>query len=193
MLKKLYDKIMYLASHQNSTKFLCWYSFLEAIILPLPIDMFLGPIAMQKPHHAFRLAFYATFFSLLGGMVGYTIGFFASDLAHQLLTYISNNPSIFDEVQALIHQYGDLLIVIVGFTPIPFKVFSIVFGVFQLDLIRFVVLSFLARMARFLIISYLFAIFGNKYRERIEKIIATSGWYILSFCIIAYVVYKYML
>lgn len=164
---------MYWAGHKHSNTFLSVYSFLEAIILPIPIDMFLGPIAMKKPHQAFRLAIYATVWSLLGGCVGYTLGFFFYEYAQMFIDWL--RPGMFEQVKAALDQYGILLVILVGFTPLPFKIFSIVFGMFRYDIWIFLGLSFIARLFRFLIVSYVFAFVGKKYGDRIDQIISRAG------------------
>lgn len=167
LIKRIYDWGMYWAGHKHANVFLSVYSFLEAIILPLPIDMFLIPIAIKKPQQWFRLAMYATVFSLLGGCVGYTIGYFFYDFAHQFIDWLK--PGKFEETQTLLAEYGTLLVILVGFTPLPFKVFSIVFGMFRYDLVIFLVLSFIARLVRFGIEAWGCAFIGKKFGDQIEK------------------------
>ncbi|MFC6277191.1 YqaA family protein [Psittacicella hinzii] len=198
MIKKLYDRTMYYAGHKNANTFLCIYSFLEAIILPIPIDVLVGPIAMQKPKQAFRLAFYAAFFSLLGGCVGYALGMFFEDVAAHIFALITNEPvtaqtihesATFAKIEEFLDKHGILSIILVGFTPLPFKIFTIVFGFFHYNFLVFIGLSFISRLVRFLIVTYLFAYFGQKYRQQIENIINKSGWIILIVAIVGFLLY----
>ncbi|RIY32578.1 hypothetical protein CJP74_04155 [Psittacicella melopsittaci] len=198
LMQRFYDRVTYYAGHKKANLFLCVYSFLEAIILPVPIDVLLGPIAMQKPHQAFRLAFYAAFYSLLGGCVGYTLGYFFHDIAAQVFSLISgssttaeniNENPTFQQIEAFLNQHGILSVVLVGFTPLPFKVFSIAFGFFEYNFAIFFFFSFISRWVRFLIVSYLFAYFGQKYRKQIESIITKSSWIILIVAILGLVIY----
>lgn len=177
------------ASHKHAIKFICGYSFLEAIIMPIPIDVFLGPVAMQHPQKWLRLSVYTAIFSILGGCIGYTLGYFISGYAHQFLNFISNEQ-VFLQIKNYLDQYGSIIVILVGFTPLPFKIFSIVFGIVKLNLVTFLVLSFISRLVRFVIVSYLFAVYGNKYSKQIENIVTRSGWYILLACILFFVLYK---
>ncbi|RIY34180.1 hypothetical protein CKF54_01745 [Psittacicella hinzii] len=198
IMQRFYNRLTYYAGHKNANTFLCVYSFLEAIILPIPIDVLLGPIAMQKPHQAFRLAFYAAFYSLLGGCVGYALGYYFHDVAAYIFSLISGSEvsaenldqsATFIQIKNFLEDYGILSVVLVGFTPLPFKIFSIAFGFFGYNFVIFFVLSFISRLIRFLIVSYLFAYFGQKYSKQIENIINKSSWIILILSILGLVLY----
>ncbi|RIY31880.1 hypothetical protein CKF59_07330, partial [Psittacicella gerlachiana] len=89
-------------------------------------------------------------------------------------------------------KHGILSVVLVGFTPLPFKIFSIAFGFFEYNFIIFFVFSFISRLVRFLIVSYLFAYFGQKYRKQIENIINKSSWIILIIAVLSLILYYFL-
>lgn len=198
--KSMYDRINYYSSHKNAGLFLSIYSFLEAIILPIPIDVMLGPMAMMRPNYAFRYAVYATVFSMLGGMVGYTVGMYFQDIAVAVFSFISGTDSTLETlhlnptyqlIEKFLEQHGILSVVLVGFTPLPFKLFSIAFGFFHYNLWIFIFFSLISRFIRFLLVAYLFAFFGKKYRSLIESIMNKAGWGLLIICVIGLALYTY--
>lgn len=189
LIRRLYDYCMYWAGHRFAVQFLAIYSFFEAIILPIPIDAFLAPIAMANPKKWWRLATYATIASLLGGCVGYSIGYFAHDWAYAWISAVFGEDK-YQAVVSALKEFGTLLVFLVGFTPLPFKVFSIVFGMFQYSFWPFIYLSLISRQIRFLVVAGLFAFFGEKYREKFESYLNKAGWIILIAALICFAAYK---
>ena len=168
----MYDKTMQWSKHRFAVFWLSFVSFIEAIFFPVPPDVMLIPMSMSKPKSAFRFALYTAVASVVGGMIGYAIGYYA-----------------FDWVQGYI-QWGILVVFVAGFSPIPYKVFTICAGVMQMAFIPFVITAFVSRFARFILVAKLAAWGGEKFAAKLRKSIEIIGWSVVALAVIAYLILK---
>ncbi len=158
----LINNTIRISGNKNSIKILSIVSFLESIIFPIPPDIFLIPVVLAKKYKWFYIGLICTFFSILGGVIGYLIGYFFWDL---LGTHITNFYNAHEEIEALkiqLSKHGWFIIFIAGFTPLPYKIFTIGSGLLSFNFFTFLICSIISRGLRFLTLAYLV----NKYGEK---------------------------
>ena len=183
----IYDYVIGLAYKEKVTRYLYGLSFIESFIFPIPPDILLAPIALTKKYNWIKIAFNTTLFSVLGGLVGYIIGLYLyeSSILNKIV-----EENIFIEVKNLFLEHGFLIMIIAGFTPLPFKAFTITAGYMSIALIPFVISSFIGRGLRFFIVAAIFHYFGLIMANRIKKYFEYIGL-IITFILIYFVYFKY--
>ena len=167
MILKLYQKSLKLAAHKSSKIFLAIISFIESSFFPIPPDIMIVPMVIAKKNDYLKIFLIATIFSTLGGMLGYYIGFSFIDISLNLVEFYNYE----DKVQSLKNQLtkGTGLYIwvatlfLAGFTPLPFKVFTITSGMIGFNLFIFIVICLISRGLRFFIVSYLSFKFGDTF------------------------------
>ena len=162
----LYDYVIELANKKNVLKYLYGLSFIEAFIFPVPPDVLLAPIALTKKYNWFRLALNTTLFSVCGGLVGYFIGSYLYDIS--FLSSIINEDK-FMNVKNIFLEHGVWVIIIAGFTPLPFKVATLTAGYMSLAIIPFIIASIIGRGLRFFLVASIFHYFGIELANRMRK------------------------
>ena len=168
-LRALYDWTMGLAGHRHAQWGLGFISFLESMIFPIPPDVLLMPMVLAARERAWRLATICTLGSVLGGLAGYGIGLFLFDTIGQPILDLYGYAEKFTHFQGLYNEFGAWIVFLAGFSPIPYKVFTIASGVTQLDLLTFFIASTLSRGARFFLVAGLLWRFGTPIRTFIER------------------------
>ncbi len=181
MLRKLYDWIMDLAGHKQAQWILAVVAFAESSFFPIPPDAMLIPMTLAKRKKAWWYAFVCTVGSVLGGIAGYFIGYLLFDSIGQWIIDLYGLQGGFDKLKDWYTEYGLLIVFVAGFTPIPYKVFTISSGVTQLSLPLFIVGSVVSRGLRFLIVCGLIYWFGPTIKDFIEKYL---GWLTLLACVV---------
>ncbi|WP_262693869.1 YqaA family protein [Kordiimonas aquimaris] len=169
MLQKLYDWTIEKAQRPSSEKWLGAISFAESSFFPLPIDLMLIPMILANRLKAFRLATITLITSVLGGMAGYAIGALAFGVVGQPIINFYGYEEAFSAFQRYYIDYGILIVLVAGFTPLPFKVVTIASGVIGMNPFVFLLTSIPARGARFYLVAGLLWKFGDPIREFIEK------------------------
>ncbi len=168
-LRALYDWTLALAGHRRAEWALGLISFLESSIFPIPPDVMLMPMVLAARQRAWRLATICTLASVLGGLAGYGIGLFLFDTIGQPILDFYGYAEKFTRFQESYNAYGAWIVFGAGFSPIPYKVFTIASGVTQLDILTFFVASALSRGARFFLVAGLLWRFGAPIRAFIER------------------------
>ena len=167
MITQLYNKCLQLAGHKYSNYFLAIISFLESSFFPIPPDVMIAPMAVAKKENFIKIFLIATFFSVLGGMFGYVLGAFFFDFAihiveiygyEQKVINLRNSLTLGDGVYAWLG-----ILFLAGFTPLPYKVFTIVSGLISFNFLIFIFISIISRGLRFFIVSYLSSKFGDTF------------------------------
>lgn len=169
MIRKIYDSLLKWSEKRHSLYALSGISFLEASIFPIPPDPLLIALSLGKPKKAFTFAFFCSFFSVLGAVLGYYIG---SSLWEATQEYFFNyliNESAFEYVETQYRQNSFVAILTAAFTPVPFKVFTIAAGAFKVSLISLITASALGRSARFFLEAGLIYFYGPKIKDFIDK------------------------
>ena len=170
-LRKIYEWTLSLAERRLSGLWLGLLSFAEASFFPIPPDVLLIPLCLGKMKKAFRFAFICSIASVLGGVAGYAIGAFAWDeLSGLFFQYIPGfTPEKFDQLKSWYEEWGWPLVFIAGFSPIPYKIFTVASGVLGMALWPFIIASAISRSARFFLVAFLLAKFGEPMKEKIDK------------------------
>jgi len=169
VLRRLYDWTMDLAGHRHAESALAAVSFIESSIFPVPPDVMLIPMVLARRERAWRIAFVCTIASVLGGVAGYAIGFFAFEtIGRPVLEFYGYAPK-FDDFQERYNEWGAWVVFFAGLTPFPYKVITILSGVTSLDVLVFMVSSVVARGLRFYIMAGLLWYFGDPIRVFIER------------------------
>ncbi len=148
----------------------------------------LAPMSIAQPSRALRFASLTLVFSVLGGLIGYLIGAFLFDLAEPLIIEWGYQPR-FQTVMGWFGQWGFWAVLVAGFSPVPYKIFTIAAGVLNLALIPFVLASILGRGARFFLVAWCLARFGPAIETRLIQYIEIVGWVIVVALLLAIAVY----
>ena len=173
MFTLLYNKCIKLAAHKNSNYFLSIISFIESSFFPIPPDIMIAPMAVAKKREFLKIFLIATFFSVLGGIFGYLIGAYFFDLAINIVEFYNYGDKVVDIKDAL--SKGDgfyawlAILFLAGFTPLPYKVFTITSGLISFNLLLFILISFISRGLRFFIVSYLSSRFGDTFTNYMNR------------------------
>jgi membrane protein YqaA with SNARE-associated domain len=165
MLRSLYDWIMKLAASRHALPAMAAVSFVESSFFPIPPDAMLVPMVLAKPARAWRIAAVCTVASVLGGLLGYAIGYYA----YEALGSIVVGPEDYEAYRAAYAEYGLWVILVKGLTPIPYKLVTIASGAAQFDLTVFVLASIVTRGVRFFLVAALLRMYGEPIRHFIEK------------------------
>ncbi|HEU0071782.1 MAG TPA: YqaA family protein [Alphaproteobacteria bacterium] len=193
MLRRLYDWTMSLASGRHSERALAGVSFVESSFFPIPPDILLIPMIIAQPQKAWRLATIATISSVVGGFLGYAIGYFLFEAVGQPILQFYGIVDKYDELKHLFDTWGAWIIIVKGMTPIPYKFLTITAGALHFDLLVFTIASVISRGLRFFLVAALLWKFGEPIRDFIEKrltLVLTLGLVIL---IGGFVVIKYLI
>lgn len=169
MLQRLYARALEIAAGPNAIPALVAVAFAESSFFPLPPDLLLIPMILARPKQAFRLAALATLASVLGGLVGYAIGYFLFDAIGRPVLEFYHAMASYDALKAGFARWGVWIIIIKGMTPIPYKLVTIASGVAHFPLASFIGASIVSRSMRFLMIAALLRWFGDAAREFIER------------------------
>lgn len=169
MLRRLYDWTIALAAHPRALWALAAVAFIESSVFPIPPDALMIPMIIAAPRRAFVIAGVATLSSVLGGMLGYYIGWGLFDSVGRPVLEFYGKTEYFEEFALRYNEWGAWMVLIAGLTPFPYKVITILSGATQLSLPVFIVASILARAGRFFIVAALLYAFGAPIRDFIEK------------------------
>ena len=165
MFKGVYQKSLSLASHKSSKFFLAIISFAESSFFPIPPDIMIIPMVIAKKTDYIKIFLVATIFSTLGGLLGYFIGTFFLEISMKILEFYGYENQVINLKTSLSEGTGLYIwlatLFLAGFTPLPFKVFTITSGIIGLNLLIFFLICLLARGLRFFIVAYLSFKFGN--------------------------------
>ena len=173
MINNLYKKCLNLASHKSSKYYLAFVSFIESSFFPIPPDVMVIPMVIAKKTDFYKIFLIATIFSVLGGILGYFIGAFFFDLGTQVMTFYGYENKLINVKNNLIQSEGFYawlgILFLAGFTPLPYKVFTIASGLIGFNILIFIIISLISRGLRFFIVSYLSYKFGNLFTQFMEK------------------------
>lgn len=177
-LKQLYNWILSWAQSKNGAIALFVLTFSESVFFPIPPDVLLIALALGASGKAFRYALICTTGSVLGGIVGYYIGHFAwlkpnREFTEFALFFFNNIPGfsvdLFNKIKSLFIEWDFWIVFTAGFTPIPYKVFTISSGVFDINILMFFISSLISRGARFFLVAWLIWKFGPSIRNFIDR------------------------
>lgn len=189
IFSRLYVLMMRWAIHPYAPRYLAIVAFSESSFFPIPPDVMLIPMSLAKPMKSLQYASLATFFSTLGGIAGYAIGLFT---LKWLLPWVES--SIYQEQYYIavswFQQWGVWVIILAGFSPIPYKIFTVTAGLLSMPFLPFVLASAIGRGGRFYLVAMLLRYLGGKIEPIIYKFIDLLGWVVLFLLIVAYLYYR---
>ena len=199
MFQTLYKKCLELASHKSSNFYLGLVSFIESSFFPIPPDAMIIPMVIAKKKEYQKIFLIASIFSVLGGIFGYLIGYLFLDLAMYLIEFYGYQDKVENLKLSMSQGSGFLawlsILFLAGFTPLPYKAFTISSGLIAFNLPVFIIVSLISRSLRFFIVAYLSYKFGQLFTEFMEK--HGSKWFtiigiiIVIIFIIIYLFFKF--
>ncbi|HWL83055.1 MAG TPA: VTT domain-containing protein [Roseomonas sp.] len=169
MLRALYDRVLYLSGHRRAGTWLALVSFAESSFFPIPPDAMLVPMCLARPERAWRYAAICTVASVLGGLLGYALGFFLFEAVAQPVLAAYGHADALETFRAWFDRWGAAVILIKGLTPIPFKIVTIAAGAAAFNPWIFLITSALTRGARFFLLALLLRRYGTPMRSFIER------------------------
>ena len=179
MLIKLYQKSLLLAAHKKSKIFLAVVSFMESSFFPIPPDVMIVPMVIAKKNDYLKIFLIATFFSTFGGILGYFIGSYFLDIGMSVVGFYGYEDKVLTLKNNLTKGTGLYIwlatLFLAGFTPLPFKVFTITSGMIGFNLIIFFFICLISRGLRFFIVSYLSFKFGDVFSKFMQT--AAAKWF----------------
>ena len=198
MFKSLYKKCLDLAAHKSSKYYLAIVSFIESSFFPIPPDVMIIPMVISKKNDFIKIFLITTIFSVLGGMLGYLIGAFFFEFGAHIMSFYGYEDKLSKIKENLVNSdsfYAWLgVLFLAGFTPLPYKVFTIASGLIGFNFLIFVLISLISRGLRFFIVSYLSYKFGDLFNEYVDK--HGSKWFtiigilIVIISLIIYLIFK---
>ena len=199
MFKNLYKKCLDLAGHKSSKYYLAIVSFVESSFFPIPPDVMVIPMVISKKGDFIKIFLITTIFSVLGGMLGYVIGAFFFEFGAHIMSFYGYEDKLNNIKESLIRNDGFYawlgILFLAGFTPLPYKVFTIASGLIGFNFLIFVLISLISRGLRFFLVSYLSYKFGDLFNEFMNK--HGSKWFtiigilIVIVGLVVYLILKY--
>ncbi len=179
VFSSLYDRVLGWAAHPHAERYLAGLSFAESSFFPIPPDVMLAPMTLAQPNRGWRFAFLTTIASVTGGIAGYAVGWWALDAIEPLLRSLGYWDSYLRSTEWF-ETWGFLAVLAAGFTPIPYKIFTIAAGALHLLLPAFVVASFVGRGGRFFLVAGLVVWGGEPMQRRLRQHVDTLGWLLIA-------------
>ena len=186
----MYKRVIGWARHPHASYYLTATSVAESSFFPVPVDVLLAPMVLARRDKAWWYATLATLGSVAGAVIGYYIGQFLFDQVAQPIIDLYHFQEKFVYVQSLFEKYGVWIIFIAGFSPIPYKIFTITAGVVGMPLLPFILTSLVARGARFFLVAGLLYAGGDKIDAVLEKRVEQIGWASVVIIVLAAIIYN---
>ena len=189
LFSRLFEMVMRWVGHRHAPWYLAGLSFAESSFFPVPPDVMLAPMSLAQTARAWRYALITTLASVAGGMAGYAIGMFAFDLVEPLL-HSAGYWARYETARAWFDEWGIWVVLLAGFSPVPYKIFTITSGVVGMAFLPFVLASFIGRGARFYLVSGLMVWGGEKMEQNLRRYIDRIGWVLVGAVAIAWFTLK---
>lgn len=185
----LYDRVLRWSAHRHAPRYLAILSFAESSFFPVPPDVMLVPMAVTRPERGPAFALLTTVASVAGALVGYAIGYFALEA---LLPWVeaAGLLSQYHEAVAWFEEWGLWVVLVAGFTPLPYKAFTIAAGALSLSLLPFLIGSLVGRGVRFGLVATLAAMLGPRMEPLVRRWIEWLGWAVLALAIAAWLILR---
>ena len=183
LFASLYDRVLDWSRHRYAERYLGVLSFAESSFFPVPVDVMLAPMCLADRKKAWRYASIATVFSAIGGVAGYAIGVVGFEILEPWLAE-SHYWAAYETSREWFDRYGVWVIFVAGFSPIPYKVFTIAAGVAAINLPLFVVASVIGRGARFFLVASLIVWGGDRLETTLQKHVERIGWAVVALVVV---------
>jgi len=187
----LYEKTISWSGHPHAPYYLAGVSFAESSFFPIPPDVMLISMGLATPKRSWRYALIATCFSVLGGLLGYLIGFYGMELLQPYIMASSYKESYLHILKWFEHG-GVGMVILAGFTPFPYKIFTITAGAMNMALLPFIVGSIIGRGLRFFLVSGLLFFAGDQIQTKLRLYVDIIGWTMFALFILGYVLIKWV-
>jgi membrane protein YqaA with SNARE-associated domain len=185
----IYESVMRFSRRPDAPVYLSLLSFVESFILPFPPpDVMLAPMAIARPDKALRFASLTLVFSVLGGLVGYLIGAYLFAFAEPYIVDWGYQAR-FETVIEWFGEWGFWAVLVAGFSPVPYKIFTIAAGVLNLALLPFILASVIGRGMRFFLVAWSLAKYGPSVESKLMRYIEYIGWAVVGALLLAIVIY----
>ena len=176
--QSLYDRVLQWSSHKRAPAILSVLSFSESSFFPIPPDVMLAPMCLSRPRKAWYFASICSISSVLGGLFGYLVGRWAFSTIEPWLME-SSYAGVFQQAVESFQTWGGLYILLAGFTPVPYKIFTISAGVVGMPFIPFVLGSSVGRGGRFFLVAGIIRLLGDQAADRLRSWVDLAGWIVL--------------
>jgi len=190
LFTKLYDTCLTWARHRHAPSILAGLSFSESSFFPIPPDVMLMPMSLAQPNRAWYFATLTTVTSVLGGILGYAIGYFALEWVTPLIGEGGRWAGAYNKASSWFNEWGFWAVLLAGFSPIPYKVFTISAGALSMPFLPFVVASLIGRGGRFFLVAGLLARGGPAMEARLRGYVERIGWVLVAIGVTAYIAIK---
>lgn len=186
----LYQWTMKWAKHKFAPRMLAFITFAESVIFPIPPDVLLAPMVLSKPEKAWHYATLTTIASVVGGVVGYALGYYMFEPWIQPLLTEWGKQATFDQAVSWFNQWGVWVVFIAGFSPIPYKVFTLSAGFLQMAFLPFLLASAIGRGLRFFLVAGIMYWGGDKMEKKISQWVDVLGWLVVLLVVILYLLLR---
>ena len=190
LFSALYDWTMKWAKHRLAPHILAALTFAESVFFPIPPDVLLAPMVLAKPKRAWRYATITTTASVLGGIAGYALGFYMFDAWVQPLIAEFGYQARFDRAVAWFEEWGVWVVFLAGFSPVPYKLFTVSAGFLNMMFIPFLIASTIGRGMRFYLVAGLIKLGGEGMEKALRKWVDVIGWGLVVLIIIVYLMLR---
>lgn len=189
LFSALYDRVLTWSAHRHAPVYLGVLSFAESSFFPIPPDVMLAPMVLARPSRAAWFAGLTTVTSVLGGILGFVIGVFAIEAVNPLLEHFGYMDA-FLRAKSWFLEWGFWAILLAGFSPIPYKVFTIAAGALAMPFVPFTLASLVGRGARFYLVASLVSWGGPRIESQLKRYVDAIGWALVVLLVIAYLVFR---
>jgi membrane protein YqaA with SNARE-associated domain len=186
IFSRLYEWTLHWAEHKFAPRVLAALTFAESVFFPIPPDVLLAPMVLAKPHKAWYYASLTTIASILGGAVGYWLGYLMFEPWIQPLVTNFGYQARFDIAIAWFTEWGVWVVFIAGFSPIPYKLFTVSAGFLQMAFLPFFIASAIGRGMRFFLVAGLIKWGGSAMEQKIRQWVDVLGWAIVAAIVVGY-------
>lgn len=190
LFQPCYDLALRWAKHPWASRYLAGLSFAESVIFPVPPDVMLAPMSLSRPDKAWHFAMLTTLASILGGIAGYFLGYLAFENWLQPFIESAGYTHKLETAMGWFEQYGVWVVFIAGFSPIPYKIFTISAGFLQMAFLPFLIASAVGRGARFYLVAGLMRWGGARMEQELRKYVEVIGWAVIMLAIFAYLLLR---
>ena len=187
----LYDRTIFWSGHRHARYYLAGVSFIESCFFPIPPDMMLISMGLASPNKSWYNAFIATLFSVAGGILGYYIGIFAIEFVEPYIL-ASSMAKHYYNLKIWLEQSSVWIVILAGFTPFPYKIFTITAGAMHIPLPIFIIGSIIGRGLRFFLVSGVLYYLGESLEKNLRRYVDLIGYFILIALVLVYAIYKWI-
>jgi membrane protein YqaA with SNARE-associated domain len=185
----IYDRVLVWSRHRFASRYLALMSFCESIFFPIPVDVMLAPMCLARPEKSWFYATITSVASVTGGLLGYMLGYFAFEGFVEPLITAAGYTERYLQVVEWFKEYGFWVVFLAGFSPIPYKVFTVSAGVLHMAILPFILASIIGRSARFFLVAGLIRWGGKAMEEKLREYIDILGWLVIVLVGLLYFIY----